>query len=65
MKCTVPGLRILRLEAVDEDTEAVVTVSPVWDKDSGGTSQADISGKYMPSKFEEDLKNLPGVSLRP
>ena len=26
---------MVRLEAVDEVTEAVVTVSPVWDKESG------------------------------
>ena len=41
-----------RLEAVDEVTEAVVTVSPVWDNESGGTSHADMCGKDMPSEFE-------------
>ena len=43
---------MIGLEALDEDTEAVVTVSPVWDKESGGTSQADMYGKDMPSEFE-------------
>ena len=43
---------MVRLEAVDKITEAVVTVSPVWDKESGGTSQADMYGKDMPSEFE-------------
>ena len=41
-------------EAVVEDTGAVVTVSPVWDKDSDGTSRTDTCGKDMPSEFEED-----------
>ena len=42
------------LEAVDEDTGAVVRVSPVWDKESGGTFQTDICGKDRPSEFDED-----------
>ena len=42
------------LEAVVEDTGAVVTVSPVWDKESGGTSRTDMCGKDMPSEFDED-----------
>ena len=40
---------MVRLEAVDEVTEAVVTVSPVWDKESGGTSRTDMCGKDMPT----------------
>ena len=48
------------LEAVDEDKEVAVTVSPVWDKDSGGTSKTDTCGKDMPSKFEEDPKTSLG-----
>ena len=40
------------LEAADKDTEAVVIVSPVWDKESVGTFRTD---KNMPS---------PRVSLR-
>ena len=43
-----------RLEAVDEVTEAVVTVSPVWDKESGGTFRTDTYRNNMPSEFEED-----------
>ena len=42
------------LEAVDEDTEAVVTVSPVWDKESVGTFRTDTCRKNMSSEFEED-----------
>ena len=42
------------LEAVDEDTDADVTDSPVWDKESSGTSWTDICRKDMPSEFEED-----------
>ena len=43
-----PGFRVVGLEAVDEDTGAVVTVSPVWDKESVGTSRTDMCGKDMP-----------------
>ena len=45
---------MVRLEAVDEVTEAVVTVSPVWDKESGVTSRTDMCGMDMPSEFDED-----------
>ena len=48
------------LEAVDEDKEVSVTVSPVWDKDSGGTSRTDTCGKDMPSEFEEGPKTSLG-----
>ena len=42
------------LEAVDDDKEVAVTVSPVWNKESGGTSRTDMCGKDMPSEFDED-----------
>ena len=55
-----PGFEVAGLEAVDEDKEVAVTVSPVWDKDSGSTSRTDTCGKDMPSEFEEDPKTSLG-----
>ena len=49
-----PGFGVVGLEAADEDTEAVVTVSPVWDKESVGTIRTDTCHKNMPSEFEKD-----------
>jgi hypothetical protein len=49
-----PGFGVVALEAVDEDTEAVVTVSPVWDKESVGTFRTDTCRNNMPPEVEED-----------
>jgi hypothetical protein len=54
-----PGFGVIGLEAVVEDTEAIVIVSPIWDKESGGTSRTDMCSKAMSSEFE-----VSGVSLR-
>ena len=50
-----PGFGVVGLEAADKDTEAVVIVSPVWDKESVGTFRTDTCRKNTPS---------PRVSLR-